>query len=87
MAETNNQKPADPAKSSEENVAPSRFQNFVSNHPRAAKVAAVTGAIGTAVGGVLLVRTVKSNKDHLNSAAEHAGAALDEVTASVDPAS
>lgn len=58
---------------------------FTNNHPRAAKVLAITGGIGTAVGAALLVGTVKSNKDHLDSAGEHAKEAVSELGASVTP--
>lgn len=84
MAETNNETHTG-ADASEPEVTPSRLQVFVNNHPRAAKVVAVTGAVTAAVGAVHITRTIAARKDHLSSAADHAGEALSEVAASVSP--
>lgn len=64
---------------------PGRLQMFVNNHPRAAKVAAAIGTAGTVVGGVLFVKTLQSNKDHLDAAADHVKGAATELSASVNP--
>ena len=70
-----------------EDSAPTRLQAFVAKHPRASKVVAITGATLAAVGVVQVARTVKSNKGHLEAAGDHAVAALDELSSTVDPAS
>lgn len=85
MAETHNQKTPPTDSQSEDEKAPSRLQNFVNNHPRAAKVVAVTGAATAAIGLVHITRTVKARKEHLVAAGEKAGEALSEVAASVSP--
>lgn len=88
MAETTTNTPAaGTAEQTEDTPTPNRLQAFVNNHPRASKVVAVTGAALGAVGLVQLTRTLRSNRDHLSSAVDHAGAAVGEVAASVDPAS
>lgn len=84
MAETN-PKTTPATSKTEEKEAPSRLQVFVNNHPRAAKVAAITGGVTAAVGMVQIARTLRANKDHLSSAVEHAGEAVSEVAASVSP--
>lgn len=65
--------------------APTRLQVFVNKHPRAAKVVAIVGAVTTAVGAVQITRTVRSNKEHLELAGDHASAALDELAATTSP--
>lgn len=66
-------------------------QNFVqklaNKHPRTARVVAVTGVVLSAVGVACVARTVRSNKDHLEAAGEHASTAVSELTATLDPAS
>lgn len=87
MAETTNETPSEtnvPTDESSE-VQPSRLQNFVNKHPRAAKVAAITGAVGTAIGVVCMTKTLQANKEHLDAAGDHAKEALHELSTSVSP--
>lgn len=70
---------------------PEVSQNFVqklaNKHPRTAKVLAFTGLATTAIAVATVARTVRSNKDHLEAAGQHASEAVSELTATVDPAS
>ncbi len=68
-------------------IAPTRLQAFVTRHPKAAKVVAITGAGLAAVGVVQVARTVKANKSHLEAAGEHMSEAASELSSSVTPAS
>lgn len=87
MDEPQTQEPTDAVKAevkTEEN-APTRLQNFVNKHPRAAKVTAIIGAVTTAAGALHFARTVHSNKEHLELAGAHASDALDELAATTSP--
>lgn len=66
-------------------VKPTRLQVFVQKHPRAAKVAAITGALTTLIGAVSLTKTVQSNRHHAIAAGDHAKESLDELAATVSP--
>lgn len=64
---------------------PTRLQNFVNKHPRAAKVVAITGAVTAAFGAVHFTRTVQANKDHAKAAGDHARDALNELANTASP--
>lgn len=64
---------------------PTRLQKFVCNHPRAAKVIAITSAVTAAAGVAVTANTMRKNKSHLDQAADHAKEALHEVSESVSP--
>lgn len=64
---------------------PTRLQKFVCKHPRAAKVAAITGGITAAAGVAITANTMRKNKHHLDQAADAAKEALHEVSESVSP--
>lgn len=84
MAENNTQTP-DAVPTDDAVVVPTRLQTFVINHPRAAKAVAIAGAAGTAVGVALFAKTLQTNKDHLDAAADHAKEALNELSTSAVP--
>jgi|KBSMisStaDraftv2_1062788.scaffolds.fasta_scaffold977147_2 hypothetical protein len=81
--ETNNE--AQPSDSESQHRSPTRLQSFVINHPRAAKVVAVTGAITAVAGAVAVTRNLRANRNELDSAAEHAELALSDLSSSVSP--
>lgn len=83
MAETNPETTNAPAEPQVFEEKQTWLQARVNNHPRAAKVLAVVTATAAVAGVVQFARTLKANKPHLNAAADHAKAGLDEVAASV----
>lgn len=86
MADDITQTPTDvPVVPAEVEETPTWLQRRVNNHPRAAKVTAVIGGSIAALGVVQFARTLHANKDHLDSAVDHAGQALNEVAASTSP--
>lgn len=68
-----------------EDARPTRLQVFVSNHPRAAKVLAIVGVTGTAVGAVTVAKTVSANRKHVDQALGHTQAAMSELSTAVTP--
>lgn len=87
MAETPNQTP-EPVTITEpelEEVPQTRLQSFVNKHPKAARLLAITGAVGTVAGAVHFTRTLHANKDHLELAGDHAKEALNELSTSTSP--
>ena len=68
-------------------VSQNFVQKLVNRFPRTAKVAAISGAALSVVGVTTVVRTVRSNQDHLDAAGEHASEAVSELAATVDPMS
>lgn len=86
MAETQTD-PTETAQTEQAEVSPNFVQKFTNRHPRVAKVLAITGVATTAIAVTTVVRTVRSNKDHLDAAGEHLSEAASELTATVDPAS
>lgn len=66
-------------------VQPTRLQVFVNKHPRAAKVLAVVGVTGTAIGGVMVAKTVQANRKHVDQAVDHAQEAVAELSTAVTP--
>jgi hypothetical protein len=87
MAETNQDPQTPVVDPSTEEQTPTRLQSFVAKHPRAARIAALTGVVGTVTGAVCVTRTVAAKRSHLEEAADHAKEALSELAATVDPAS
>jgi hypothetical protein len=85
MAETDTT--FEPAQSEQPEVSENFVQKLANRHPRTAKVLAITGVVTTAITVAGIVRTVRSNKDHLEAAGEHASEAMSELAATVDPAS
>lgn len=65
--------------------APTRLQKFVIQHPRAAKIVAITGAVTAVTGIVLVANTMRKNSDHLSNAGELSLEALQEMSESVSP--
>lgn len=86
MAETTPQPTFDQPSELEEQPL-SRFQLFVINHPRTAKVVAATGIVTSVVGVAHIARTVNARRSHLETAVDHAKAGMEELAATVDPAS
>lgn len=64
---------------------PSLLQRFVTSHPKTARVTAITGALAAAAGAVTVSRNLRANKDELESAADHAGEALTDLSDAVSP--
>jgi hypothetical protein len=64
---------------------PTRLQVFVNNHPRIAKVTAITGAVTSVAGAVVVAKTVQANRAHVEAAGEHAKEALNELSTAVSP--
>ena len=64
---------------------PTRLQKFVIQHPRAAKIVAITGAVTAVTGIVLVANTMRKNSDHLSNAGELSLEALQEMSESVSP--
>lgn len=62
-----------------------RLQAFVNEHPRAAKLVAITGGVLAIAGGVHFTRTVKANRDHLSKAGDHAKGAVSELSNAASP--
>ena len=66
-------------------VEPNFVQKFATNHPRTAKVVAITGAV-LSVGGVAIVaNTVRKNKSHVDAAVDHLSEATAELSNAVSP--
>lgn len=68
-------------------VTPSRWQVFKADHPKLAKGATATVAVLAAVGVVQTARTVRANKDDIESARENIGEAASDIASSVTPKS
>lgn len=84
MTETNHENASASAESQPEK--PPNFGVRLANRfPRTARAFAVIGVGAVVVGGAKLAKNVLSNKDNLEAAADHAGAAFDEVAASMSP--
>lgn len=85
MAENTTQTDSKHVAESETEQKPHFLQRVTTNHPKLSRVAAITGAIGTAVGAVAVAANLRSNKDQLDSAGDNAHAALDDLSSSVSP--
>lgn len=83
MAENNAQTALKAAVEPETQSEPTRLQRFVNNHPRTAKVVAITGTISAVAGAVALTKKLRSNRNELESAADHANEALNDISSSV----
>lgn len=85
MSETSPETTVDEDTQTEVEVAPTRLQAFVNNHPRAAKAVAITGGVLAVAGGIQFTRTLRANKDHLTAAGDHVHGALDELSNAASP--
>jgi hypothetical protein len=80
-----NQSTETDANAESETVQPTRLQSFVTNHPRASRVIAITGAVAAVVGVGTVANTARKNKHHLDNAAEHVLEAGSELSNAVSP--
>lgn len=85
MAENNQNETPENDIVDEETVQPTRLQTFVTNHPRAAKLIAITGGVTAVLGTGIVTATVMKNKQHVILAGDHAKDALSELSTSVSP--
>ena len=80
------QTPTD-APTNDDAVEPTRLQAFVIKHPRASRVLAIGGAVGTVAGVSLLANNLRKNRDHIAAAGEHVAEAVGEFSEAVSPTS
>lgn len=85
MSEKTTTEPVEAVETDVEVVEPTRLQTFVTNHPRIAKVIAITGGVTAAVGAGVVANNMRKQRAHIIEAGHHAEQALMELSNSVSP--